>query len=192
MGDLFGGGGQSSSSSGLASLLGGGQNPVVQAPTIWSSLTIPSFSSPGGITPDQQAAAQYGYGEDLLGTGSQFASSGTGQSTMATQAAGGARMKEADTQAQMSDINQSAMEQDYYNQVGGSLSNLNNQLSIANEQNQFLNELAIAGQQSGTNLSDLASLAFRFTPGQGDTGRLNNLDPTAGFKNLGTTSLGVG
>ena len=65
----------------------------------------------GGITPQQQALAQYGYGEDLLGQANLFGTSGTGMSTMATQGAEGAKNTEAMQEASMSDTDESAFQQ---------------------------------------------------------------------------------
>lgn len=83
--------------SGITGLAKGGQQffqPVQQA---------------GGITPFEEDFANYGYQENLLADRSQFAGSGTGDSTMATQAAGGARIGKAETEGQISDTNAQAI-----------------------------------------------------------------------------------
>jgi len=65
----------------------------------------------GGISPEQAALAQFHFGQDLLHARSTFAGTGTGASTMATQAAGGARLKEALELARASNANQQAAAQ---------------------------------------------------------------------------------
>src|SRR5262245_1489131 len=65
----------------------------------------------GGISPEQAALAQFHLGQDLLHARSTFAGTGTGASTMATQAAGGARLKEALELARASNANQQAAAQ---------------------------------------------------------------------------------
>lgn len=84
--------------SGIAGLASGNQqffNPVAQ-----------QF---GGITGPQQDYTQYGYQEGLLADASEFAGSDTGQSTMATQAAGGTRLGQAAEQGKISDVNAGAI-----------------------------------------------------------------------------------
>lgn len=56
-------------------------------------------------SPEQAALAQYHYGENLLKARAGYASHGTGESTMATQASGGARNQFAKEMAQASDKN---------------------------------------------------------------------------------------
>lgn len=73
----------------------------------------PAFTSTGGITPQQQALADYGYGQNLLEDVAQFETpsqpgGGAAMSTMATQAAGGANTGRALAEAGMSDVNQNA------------------------------------------------------------------------------------
>jgi hypothetical protein len=183
MGGLFGQGGANSSLKGAT--------PLIQAPSIYENMNIPPFTSAGGISPDESALAQYGFGQNLLGSASEFGTSGTGMSTMATQAAGGARMGEAQTQGALSDVDQSAMEQAYYNQTSGELQNLGNQLSIANQQEQFLNELGAYGAETGDDLSSYAQLAG-YTPGQGGYGSLGQpAGQGLGVTGEGTTNLGV-
>lgn len=96
----------------------------------------PPVQQQGGITPFQEDTAQYGYQEALLADASQFAGSGTGQSTMATQASGGARIGKALQEAKMSDIN------------AGAILSATNQA----EQNQ-----AVGNQQNQSELQQLAS-----------------------------------
>ncbi|HEX3520768.1 MAG TPA: hypothetical protein VHT52_01620 [Stellaceae bacterium] len=60
----------------------------------------------GGISPEQAALAQYGYGQDLLAAASGTNQGFPGQSTMMTQASGGARNKFAQSEAGASDVNQ--------------------------------------------------------------------------------------
>lgn len=116
------------------------------------NVNIPPFTSSGGITPDQQALAQYGYGEDLLAQGNLFGSSGTGMSTMDTQGATGARNQMAMTQAGMSDTDESAMYNLYTNDVSAEEQQLANNITFSN-QNQSLGSLAnqAAGFQNTVN-----------------------------------------
>jgi hypothetical protein len=107
-------------------------------------VNIPAFTSQGGITPQQQDLAQYTYGENLLGQASDFGSSGTGMSTMATQGAGGAAMTEAQQQGQMSDTDQEAQYQLYQNDVGSEIQGLQNQTTLANQNSASLSGLASA------------------------------------------------
>lgn len=81
------------------------------------NVNIPAFESAGGITPQQQALGQYSYGQDLMGQAELFGGSGTGESTMATQGAEGARNKAALQMAGMSDTNQEAQYQLYQNDI---------------------------------------------------------------------------
>jgi hypothetical protein len=63
----------------------------------------------GGISPEQQALAQYTFGESVIGDRQQFAGQGMGPSTSETQAVGGSRFGEAQQAAQMSDADYQAM-----------------------------------------------------------------------------------
>ena len=83
--------------SGISGLASGNQqnfNPVQQ---------------PGGISPQQEDFTTYGYNENLVADASTFAGSGTGESTMATQAATGARLGKAEGEGQISDTNAGAI-----------------------------------------------------------------------------------
>ena len=118
-----------------------------------TDVNIPAFTSSGGITPQQQDLAQYTLGQYLTGNNSAFASSGTGQSTMATQGAGVALRTEAQQQGQMSDADQSAMYQLYENDVGAEEQNLQNQTTLNQGSDQSLSSLASlvsSGFGSGT------------------------------------------
>jgi hypothetical protein len=97
-------------------------------------VNIPPFMSAGGITPEQGALAQYTYGEGLDATGNEFGGAGTGMSTMATQAAGGANFGKAQQQGSMSDVNQGAEYAMYQGDVGNELQGLANQ-ATTNTQN---------------------------------------------------------
>jgi hypothetical protein len=109
----------------------------------------PYFTSPGGITPEQSALAEYDYGQNLTEGQAQFEGSGQGGgpslSTMATQTAGGANIGKALTEALASDTNQNA-----------DLSAYNNAINISQQNN----EAALAeNEQSLENQTSLASLA---------------------------------
>ena len=62
---------------------------------------FPYFTSPGGVTPQQTALAEYDYGQNLTQGQAQFEGSdeggGPSLSTMATQVAGGANIGKAIT-----------------------------------------------------------------------------------------------
>ena len=63
----------------------------------------------GGISPQQEDYTTYGYNENLVADASEFAGSGTGESTMATQAATGSRLGKAAAEGQISDVNAGAV-----------------------------------------------------------------------------------
>jgi hypothetical protein len=136
--------------------IGGGGNKGA------SGVDIPPFLSGGGITPQQQEFGNFTYGENLLGQGSAFASSGTGDSTMATQGAEGAKNTEAEQMGQMSDTDQSAMYDLYKGDVSNELQSLSNQAST--------------NQGQGLNLGSLASAAGF---GTGTQGNFNTAGATA-------------
>ena len=126
----------------LNSVLGNSNQPA--------NVNIPPFTSSGGITPEQQALTQYTLGQNLLADESQFASSGTGESTMKTQATGGARIGAAEEAGKISDVNQGATYQAYRNDVQNLLGNLQTSSTLSNlQQNQTLADLASAGQAAG-------------------------------------------
>jgi hypothetical protein len=93
-------------------------------------VNIPPFLSAGGITPQQGALADFTYGEGLDAIGNEFGSSGTGQSTMATQGAGGANFAKAEQQGQMSDVNQTADYARYQGDVSNELQGLATQANL--------------------------------------------------------------
>jgi hypothetical protein len=109
----------------------------------------PYFTSPGGVTPQQTALADYDYGQNLTEGQAQFGGGdeggGNALSTMATQVAGGANMGKALNLASMSDTDQGAAYSAYENAIN--IDQQNNENALA-EQEQAL-------QQS----SSLASLA---------------------------------
>jgi len=70
-------------------------------------------STAGGVSPEQQALAQYTFGEKVIGDRQKFAGSenmGMGPSTNLTQAIGGSRFGEAKQLADMSDKDFKAMQ----------------------------------------------------------------------------------
>ena len=110
---------------------------------------FPYFTSPGGVTPQQTALADYDYGQNLTQGQAQFEGSdeggGPSLSTMATQVAGGANTGKALDLAKMSDVNQ-----------GAAYSAYGNAEQIAQQNNE--NMLA-QNEQDLSNASSLASLA---------------------------------
>jgi hypothetical protein len=91
---------------------------------------IPPFLSSGGITPQQGALADFTYGEGLDAIGNEFGQAGTGQSTMATQGAGGANFAKAEQAGGMSDVNQTADYARYQGDVSNELQGLATQASL--------------------------------------------------------------
>jgi hypothetical protein len=126
----------------ILSGLFGGQTP--------QGFNIPAFTSSGGITPDQAALTQYSLDENDLATRSQFASSGTGLSTMAEQAMGGNRYAAAQQAGQMSDVNQGAEYTAYKNQIANLEGQLQTQATVAGGQAGQQSQLdTLAGQAAG-------------------------------------------
>ena len=113
-----------------------------------TTVDIPPFESAGGITPQQQDFADYTYGQNLLGEANLFGGTGTGQSTMATQGAGGAAMGKAQQEGQLSDTDQEAQYQLYQNDITGLEGNLTTQ-STLDQLAQSANLSTIAGEVSG-------------------------------------------
>jgi hypothetical protein len=116
----------------------------------------PYFTSPGGITPQQSALAEYDYGQNLTEGQAQFEGTGQGGgpslSTMATQTAGGANIGKAIQSGATSDVNQGA---DY--------SAFGNAINISQQNNE---NLLAENQQNLQNASSLASLAGAAAGGQ--------------------------
>ena len=67
-------------------------------------------STQGGISPEQQALAQYTFGENVINDRSMFARQGMGPSTNETLAVAGSRFGEAEQAAKMSDADFKAMQ----------------------------------------------------------------------------------
>lgn len=115
------------------------------------------FESPGGITPEQQALADYKYGQDVLQAEQTFAGSeaggGASLSTMATQMTGGAQMGKALNEADMSDKN---MQAEYAaHQASEQASNANSAGQVTAQSNQLsdLNALAKLANTSSSSSS---------------------------------------
>jgi hypothetical protein len=92
-------------------------------------------SSQGGVSPEQQALAQYTFGQNVVGDralygGTQGPGAGMGPSTNATAAVAGSRFHEAEQLAQMSDADYKAMLQYNQNQIS-SLTNIAGQAGQA-------------------------------------------------------------
>ena len=113
---------------------------------------LPFFTSPGGVTPQQQSLSDYDYGQNLTEGAAQFegsdAGGGPSLSTMATQVAGGANIGKAINLAGLSDADQGAAYSAYGN--AENIDQQNNQNALA-EQDQSLAE--------GTSLASLAGKA---------------------------------
>jgi hypothetical protein len=92
---------------------GSGKNPT--------QTQYPSFTSAGGVTPEQTSLADYDYGQNLLTGQAEFEGGGqggsTGMSTMATETAGGANMGKALELGKYSDVDQTAQYDAYKNAI---------------------------------------------------------------------------
>ena len=119
---------------------------------------FPYFTSPGGVTPEQTALADYDYGQNLTQGQAQFEGSdqggGASLSTMASQVAGGANMGKAINLAGLSDTNQGAEFSAFQN--AENIDQQNNENALA-EQDQNLAQ--------STSLASLAGKAAGATAG---------------------------
>ena len=113
---------------------------------------FPYFTSPGGVTPQQTALADYDYGQNLTQGQAQFEGSdqggGASLSTMASQVAGGANIGKATNLAGLSDTDQGAAFSAFQN--AENIDQQNNENALA-EQEQSL--------QQSTSLASLAGKA---------------------------------
>ena len=113
---------------------------------------FPYFTSPGGVTPQQTALADYDYGQNLTQGQAQFEGSdqggGASLSTMASQVAGGANIGKALNLAGSSDVNQNA-----------ALSAFSNAENIDQQNNENLLAEQEQSLQQDTTLASLAGKA---------------------------------
>ena len=113
----------------------------------------PYFQSPGGVTPQQTALADYDYGQNLTQGQAQFEGSdqggGPSLSTMATQVAGGANMGRAENLAKLSDTNQDASFAAFQN--AEKIDQQNNTNALADQEQ---------GAQTASTLTSLAGKAL--------------------------------
>ena len=115
---------------------------------------FPFFNSPGGVTPEQTALADYDYGQNLTEGQAQFEGSdqggGASLSTMASQVAGGANMGKAINLAGLSDTDQGAAFSAFQN--AENIDQQNNENALA-EQDQNLAQQSslatLAGKAAG-------------------------------------------
>ena len=115
---------------------------------------FPYFTSPGGVTPEQTALADYDYGQNLTQGQAQFEGSdqggGASLSTMASQVAGGANMGKAINLASLSDTDQGAAFSAFQN--AENIDQQNNENALA-EQDQNLAQqsslASLAGKAAG-------------------------------------------
>ena len=115
---------------------------------------FPFFNSPGGVTPEQTALADYDYGQNLTQGQAQFEGSdqggGASLSTMASQVAGGANMGKAINLAGLSDTDQGAAFSAFQN--AENIDQQNNENALA-EQDQNLAQQSslatLAGKAAG-------------------------------------------
>jgi hypothetical protein len=107
---------------------------------------LPFFTSPGGVTPEQSALAEYDYNQNLTQGQAQFEGSdqggGPSLSTMATQVAGGANTGKAESLGKMSDVNQGAA----YSAFGNAenIFQQNNENALAEQQQSLADETSLA------------------------------------------------
>lgn len=125
---------------------------------------IPPFYSAGGITPEQETLAQFGRQEADVATGQTFGASGTGMSTMATQATAGNRMGQAVAEGTMSNTDEDAMYKAYQNDVQATEQNLQNQSTLSNLATQNLTNLITQGGKAATTAANNSD----FTQGAND------------------------
>lgn len=147
--------------------IGGDIGGKVGAGESVNQFQFPYFTSPGGVTPQQTALANYDYGQNLLEALAAFGSEsqpggGASLSTMATQAAGGANIGRALDLSHMSDVDQQAKYEAFRNSENIAQQNSTNAIA---EQNQ-----------------NLAAL----------TGGLNTLTGALGSGNTTSTQAGAG
>lgn len=111
---------------------------------------FPSFTSAGGVTPQQTALADYDYGQNLTEGQAQFGGGdeggGNALSTMATQTAGGANIGKALNLAGSSDANQNAEFKSFENAINIDQQNQSNALA---ENEQSLQSATTLGQLAG-------------------------------------------
>ena len=115
---------------------------------------FPYFTSPGGVTPEQTALADYDYGQNLTQGQAQFEGSdeggGASLSTMASQVAGGANIGKAINLGSMSGVDQGAAYSAYGN--AENIAQQNNENALA-EQDQNLAQqstlASLAGKAAG-------------------------------------------
>ena len=121
----------------------------------------PFFQSPGGVTPQQGALAEYDYGQNLTEGQAQFGQGdeggGNALSTMASQVAGGANMGKALQLGGMSDVNQGAEYGAYQNAIN--IDQQNNQNLLAENQQNLSTALSdlSAGQSAAGTSAGLAA-----------------------------------
>jgi hypothetical protein len=134
-------GGQAASN--LASGAKGGTSP--------ENVNIPPFYSSGGLTPEQETLAQFGKSEADVATGQTFGSSGTGASTMKTQATAGNRTGQAVAEGTMSNTNEDALYNAYKNEQEAAIQGLTNTTTLNNLATQQLTQgLTEAGKVAST------------------------------------------
>jgi hypothetical protein len=140
------------------SQVGGDVGGKIGGSTSVDQTQFPFFTSPGGVTPQQQSLAEYDFGQNLTEGQAQFEGSGQGGgpslSTMATQTAGGANTGQALDLARMSDVNQGAALGAFDNAINISQQNNTNALAENQTAVQSLGQLAgqaqsLAGTSAG-------------------------------------------
>jgi hypothetical protein len=128
------------------------------------NVNFPPFFSVGGITPEQQALADYGLSEADVATGAAFGNSGTGMSTMATQAGTGNRMGKAIAEGKLSDTNQDAMLKAFENNQTAAIQGISNESTLSNLATQNLTNLINQAGKASTTAAGNAD----FTQGAAD------------------------
>jgi hypothetical protein len=107
---------------------------------------FPYFTSPGGVTPEQSALADYDYGQNLTQGQAQFEGSdqggGASLSTMASQVAGGANMGKAINLAGLSGTDQNAALSAFSN--AENVDQQNNENALAEQDQALAQETSLA------------------------------------------------
>lgn len=130
------------------SQIGGDVGGKIGGATSVDQTQFPFFTSPGGVTPQQTALAEYDYGQNLTEAAGQFGQGdeggGNSLSTMATQVAGGANTGKALELAKLSDTNQGAELGAFDNAI--KTSQQNNEAALAENETLAQSLGSLAGQ----------------------------------------------
>lgn len=166
MSNLFGGGSK-----------GGNSNPFQGLVNPTQGISIPYFTSQGGITPEQQSYVDYTTDQQRLAERGQYGGEGLGASTMATQGAEGAATGGAELAGTTSDVNTGARYDQYKNQVTNFEEGLANQTTLDQiaQQAQDQNAMQTAAQDA----QNAQALGKFITSGLGTFGKTSSTPSTS-------------